>query len=164
MIKKILVPIDGSKHSDRALDYALDLAEKYSADIQLVSVAQPVVATGPMFLTQPILPPASTAMYVKEIEAAHKKMLSEALKKAKESKPDIKISKKLVTGRPADKIVEIADKGNFDLIVMGSRGTGGIKEFFLGSVSDRVADEAPCPVVIVKYRTVKRRNDGHSIT
>ncbi len=150
MIKKILVPIDGSKHSDRALDYALDLAEKYSADIQLVSVAQPVVATGPMFLTQPILPPTSTAIYVKEIEAAHKKMLSEALKKAKESKPNIKVSKKLVNGRPADKIVEIANEGNFDLIVMGSRGAGGIKEFFLGSVSDRVADEARCPVLLVK--------------
>jgi nucleotide-binding universal stress UspA family protein len=149
-IKKILVPIDGSKHSDRALDYALDLAEKYSADIQLVSVAQSVVAAGPMFLTQPMLPPASTAMYVKEIETAHKKMLSEAFKKAKESKPRIKVSKKLVTGRPADKIVEIANEGNFDLIVMGSRGAGGIKGFFLGSVSDRVADLARCPVLLVK--------------
>jgi nucleotide-binding universal stress UspA family protein len=150
MMKKIIVPIDGSEHSNRALDYALDLAEKYSADITLLSVAQPVVATGPMFLTQPMLPPASTAIYVKEIEAAHKKILSEALKKAKERKLNIKISKKLVNGRPADKIVEIANEGNFDLIVMGSRGAGGIKEFFLGSVSDRVADEARCPVLLVK--------------
>jgi nucleotide-binding universal stress UspA family protein len=150
MIKKILVPIDGSKHSDRALKYALDLAEKYSADIKLLTVAQPVVATGSMFLTQPMLPPTSTAIYVKEIEAAHKKILAEALKKAKESKPNINISKKMVNGRPADKIVEIANKGNFDLIVMGSRGAGGIKEFFLGSVSDRVADEARCPVLLVK--------------
>jgi nucleotide-binding universal stress UspA family protein len=150
VIKKILVPIDGSEHSDKALNYALDLAEKYSADIHLVSVAQPVVATGPMFLTQPTLPPASTAIYVKEIEDAHKKMLSEALKKAKERKPHINISKKLVNGRPADKIIEIANEGNFDLIIIGSRGTGGIKEFFLGSVSDRVADEARCPVLLVK--------------
>lgn len=150
MIKKILVPIDGSEHSDRALNYALDLAEKYSAEIQLVTVAQSVVSTGPMFLTQPMLPPTSTSIYVKEIEAAHKKMLSETLKKAKENKPKIKISKKLVNGRPADKIVKIANEGNFDLIVMGSRGAGGIKEFFLGSVSDRVADEARCPVLLVK--------------
>jgi nucleotide-binding universal stress UspA family protein len=150
VIKKMLVPIDGSEHSDRALDYALDLAEKYSADITLLTVAQSVVATGSMFLTQPILPPTSTAIYVKEIEAAHKKMLSEALKKAKERKLNIKISKKLVNGRPADKIVEIANEGNFDIIVMGSRGAGGIKEFFLGSVSDRVADEARCPVLLVK--------------
>ena len=150
MIKKIIVPIDGSEHSDRVLNYALDLAEKYSAEIKLLSVAQPVVATGPMFLTQPMLSPASTAIYVKEIEAAHEKMLAEAFKKAKETKPNINISKQLVNGRPADKIVEITNKGKFDLIVMGSRGTGGIKEFFLGSVSDRVADETRCPVLLVK--------------
>ena len=150
MIKKIIVPIDGSEHSDRALNYALGLAEKYSAEIKLLSVAQPVVATGPMFLTQPMLSPASTAIYVKEIEAAHEKMLAEAFKKAKETKPNINISKQLVNGRPADKIVEITNKGKFDLIVMGSRGTGGIKEFFLGSVSDRVADETRCPVLLVK--------------
>jgi len=150
MISKILVPIDGSEHSDRALTYALDLAEKYSAEIKLLSVAQPLVATGPMFLTQPMIPPESTAMYVNEIEAAHEKMLSDALKKVKEIKPSISISKLLVNGRPADKIVEIAKDGKYDLIVMGSRGLGGIKEFFLGSVSDRVADEAPCPVMIVK--------------
>lgn len=150
MIKNILVPIDGSEHSVRAMSYALDLAEKYSADIKLLSVAQPVVATGSMFLTQPILPPASTAIYVKEIEAAHEKILTETLRKAKESKPNINISKQLVNGRPADKIVKIANDGNFDLIVMGSQGAGGIKEFFLGSVSDRVADEARCPVLLVK--------------
>jgi nucleotide-binding universal stress UspA family protein len=150
MIKKIIVPIDGSEHSDRALDYALDLAEKYSAEIKLLSVAQPVVATGPMFLTQTMLSPASTTMYVKEIEAAHEKMLANAFKKAKETKPNINISKQLVNGRPADKIVEIANEEKFDVIVMGSRGTGGIKEFFLGSLSDRVADEARCPVLLVK--------------
>jgi nucleotide-binding universal stress UspA family protein len=150
MIKKILVPVDGSEHSDRALNYALDLAEKYSAKIKLLSVAQPVVAFGPMFVTQPMLPSEGTTIYVKEIEAAHKRMLTEAFKKAKKTKPDLKISKMLVDGRPADRIVEIANTEKFDLIVMGSRGAGGIKEFFLGSVSDRVADAARCPVLLVK--------------
>jgi nucleotide-binding universal stress UspA family protein len=150
LIKKIIVPIDGSEHSDRAMFYALDLAEKYSAEVRLLSVAQPVVAMGPVYLTQPMMSPSSTTIYVKEIEAAHKKMLEEALKKAEKAKPAIRISKQLVIGRPADKIVEIAGKEKFDLIVMGSRGTGGIKEFFLGSVSDRVADQAGCPVLLVK--------------
>jgi nucleotide-binding universal stress UspA family protein len=150
VITKILVPIDGSEHSKKALEFALDIAEKYSATIQLLSVAQPIVLTGFSYLTQPILPPTSTAMYIEEMEAAHKKILSEALKKAKKSKPNLTISKKLVNGRPADKIIEIAKDGKFDFIVIGSRGLGGIKEFFLGSVSDRVADEATCPVLIVK--------------
>jgi nucleotide-binding universal stress UspA family protein len=150
MLNKILVPIDGSEHSDKALNYALDLAEKYSAEIVLLSVAQPFVATEPMYVTQPMMPPESTIVYVKGIETAHEKMLAEALEKAKEIRPSIKISKLLVDGRPADRIVEIAKEEKFDLIVMGSRGLGGIKEFFLGSVSDRVADQAPCPVLIVK--------------
>jgi len=62
----------------------------------------------------------------------------------------LRVSTKLVEGRPSNKIVETAKEGNCDIIVMGSRGLGTIKEFFLGSVSDRVADEATCPVLIVK--------------
>jgi len=77
-------------------------------------------------------------------------VLSEALKKVKKIKPNLRVSTKLVEGRPSNKIVETAKEGNFDIIVMGSRGLGAIKEFFLGSVSDRVADEATCPVLIVK--------------
>jgi nucleotide-binding universal stress UspA family protein len=150
MINKILVPVDGSEHSDRALNFALDLAEKYSAKITLLNVAQPVVTTGPMLVTQPMMTPETIPMYVKGIEDAHKRLLAEAVKKAKEAKPELSISKMLIDGRPADMIVEIAQKENFDLIVMGSRGTGGIKKFFLGSVSDRVADEASCPVLLVK--------------
>ena len=68
----------------------------------------------------------------------------------KETKPNLKVSTKILEGRPADKIVETAKDDKTDLIVMGSRGIGGIREFFLGSVSDRVADEATCPVLIVK--------------
>ena len=150
MIKNILVPIDGSEHSNNALKFGLDLAEKYSAKLTLLSVAQPVVVTGPMFITQPMMPPTSTAMYVQAIESAHKKMLEDTYNRAKAEKPDLEISKMLVDGRPADSIVEIADKEKFDLIVIGSRGVGGVKKFFLGSVSDRVSDEAHCPVLIVK--------------
>jgi nucleotide-binding universal stress UspA family protein len=69
---------------------------------------------------------------------------------SKQVKPDLKISQKLVEGRPSTRIVETAKEGNFVLIVMGSRGLSGVKEFFLGSVSDRVADDAECPVMIVK--------------
>ena len=49
----------------------------------------------------------------------------------------MKVSTKLVEGRPSDRIVETAKEGNFDIIVMGSRGLGGVKEFFLGSVSGK---------------------------
>lgn len=150
LITKILVPIDGSEHSNKVLNYALDLAEKYSAEIMLFSVAQTYVTTGPMFVSHPMSPLETPGVYISEIETAHKKVLEEAFKEAKKIKPDLKVSKKLVNGRASDEIVKIAKEENFDLIVMGSRGLGGIKEFFLGSVSDRVADNAQCPVLIVK--------------
>jgi len=147
LITKILVAIDGSEHADKALNFALDLAEKYSATITLVNVFQV-----PMFgyLGEPFAYPALLAEFTNEVKKAHEQILSKALKKAKELKPSLKISTVLEEGRPSDKIVETAKEGNFDLIVMGHRGLGKVKEFFLGSVSDRVADEVHCPVLIVK--------------
>ena len=155
VFKRILVPIDGSEHADKALDCALDLAEKYSATIELLNV----FSTAPITMGYPASMvyapttagyPTWASTYSKESRANNEKMLSEALKKAKKTKPNLDISTKLVEGRTADKIVETAKDGNFDLIVMGSRGLGGIKEFLLGSVSNRVADDAECPVMIVK--------------
>jgi len=143
LITKILVAIDGSEHADKALGFALDLAEKYSATITLVNVFQV-----PMFgyLGEPFAYPALLAEFTNEVKRMHEQILSKALKKAKELKPNLKISTVLEEGRPSDKIVETAKEGNFDLIVMGHRGLGRgrVKEFFLGSVSDRVADEAHC--------------------
>jgi nucleotide-binding universal stress UspA family protein len=155
LIKKILVGVDGSKPSDKALSFALDLAEKYFAEILLLNVYQP---TTPLFYLptisvsaiSPIAIPITTATVSKELKAQHEKVLSEALKKVKRDKPNLKVSTMLCEGCLADKIIEVADEGKFDLIIMGSRGIGGIKEVFSGSVSDRVADEARCSVLIVK--------------
>jgi nucleotide-binding universal stress UspA family protein len=151
LITKILVAIDGSEHADKALDFALDLAEKYSATITLVNVFQAPMFSYPIvgYLAEPAYPDTWEDFF-KEIKAANEKILSKALKRAKELKPDLKISTVLKEGRPADEIVKTAKEENFDLIVMGHRGLGRVKEFFLGSVSDRVADEAHCPVLIVK--------------
>jgi nucleotide-binding universal stress UspA family protein len=78
------------------------------------------------------------------------KILSQAFADAHRLHSQIKLSKSLKEGRPADIIVQTAVDDQVDLIVMGSRGLGGVKQLFLGSVSDRVADEASCPVLIVK--------------
>jgi nucleotide-binding universal stress UspA family protein len=143
-----LVAIDGSKTADKALDFGLDLAAKYSAEVLVVSVfdviSTSLVARGMVFS------PAGTTKYLEELEAFHSHVLVDSLVKAKKFKAKLKISTKLLKGRAADKIVDEANEGGFGLIVVGSRGLGGIKEFLLGSVSDRVADEAKCPVLIVK--------------
>ena len=148
MFKKILVAIDGSNLAYESLDYALDLARKYSAEVMVLTVIQ--MPSDIMLEQGAVFTPISSQSYREKLENYHKEILSEVAKRAKKSSPQIHFTTKLVEGRPADKIVETAKLESSDLIVIGSRGLGGIKEFFLGSVSDRVADEAPCPVLIVK--------------
>jgi len=148
VIKKVLVALDGSKSADRALDFALDLAKKYSAEVTLISVFD----TPSVSLLVPgiVFTPTSTARYLEELRDFHERVLSEALKKANRYNSRLKVTKKLLQGRAAEKIVETAREIECDIIVIGNRGLGGIKELLLGSISNRVANQAPCPVLIVK--------------
>jgi len=148
LIKNILVAVDGSKSADKALDFALDLAQKYSSKIVLISVFEPLSVS---MITLGIgLSPVNLATHIDGLVEFRKKILLDALKKAKNTNSELVVTKILAEGRPSDKIVETAKEQQCDLIVIGSRGLGGIKEFFLGSVSDRVADHAQCPVLIIK--------------
>jgi nucleotide-binding universal stress UspA family protein len=147
-ITRMLVAIDGSEAATHALDYALSLAEKCDAEVQIVSVVPPVESLMPRFsLTAP---PIHYSLFIGEVEKRLHAVLTDALTAAKEKRPNLSISTRLLKGRPADTIVQTAREGGFDLIVVGSRGLSGVEELVLGSVSDRVADLAACPVLIVK--------------
>jgi nucleotide-binding universal stress UspA family protein len=153
LTKKILVPIDGSKNANKALDYALKLAKTCESEVELFNVVEPVripVAPYTYYGAAASTVPAWINSYTVNFKAGHKTMLSDTLKKAKKDFPNLEISKKMVDGRPATEITKRAKEGKFDLIVLGNRGLSGLEEFFLGSVSDNVADEAECPVLIVK--------------
>jgi nucleotide-binding universal stress UspA family protein len=124
------------------------VAEKCDAEVQIVSVVPPVESFMPRFsLTAP---PIHYSLFIGEVEKQLQTVLSDALKEAKEKRPSISISMRLLKGRPADTIVQTAQEEGFDIIVVGSRGLSGMGELVLGSVSDRVADLATCPVLIVK--------------
>ena len=145
----MLVAIDGSKLADKALDFALDLAKKCAAEVQIVSVVPPVDSIIPRFsLAAP--PKNIYDFFINHVEDRLKKVLSEALNKAKRREPKLRISTRLLNGRPAEKIVQWAKEEAFDIIVVGSRGLSGVNELLLGSVSNRIADTATCPVLIVK--------------
>ena len=75
-------------------------------------------------------------------------ILEEGKKKVEAEK--IEFEKLLLNGNPVEEILNIADEGNFDLIVIGIRGMSKIKKFLVGSVSDRVIKHALCPVLVVK--------------
>jgi nucleotide-binding universal stress UspA family protein len=146
LIRKILVAIDGSDCAERALNFALDLAQQYSAEIQLLTVVPP------LFLPMHSMTVATSALVTEvttQLENIFKGALYKAEEKVRQEKPKLKLSAKIEYGRPEEKIVEIAKSGCFDLIAMGSWGLGR-GEYGLGSVSSKVADCATCPVLIVK--------------
>ena len=149
MFNRILVAIDGSNHAQHALSVAINLAVKYAAHIQLLTVVHQTT-----FISSPYPPTSSTIQVMEHAMEAQRQyqqtLLSTALDELHRQHPQIECSVAIKEGRPADVIVQTAIDDHVDLIVLGSRGLGGIRQLFLGSVSDRVADEAPCPVLIVK--------------
>ena len=146
MIKKILVALDGSKASTNALNFALGLAELSSADIELLTIVPPVFL--PSYSIY-VLKSDALAACAKELEVSFRGVLSKAQKEIMKRKTGFKVSTRFEKGEPSEKIVDVAKNGGFDLIIMGSRGIGG-RVSTLGSVSSRVIDKSPCPVLIVK--------------
>ncbi len=138
-IERILVPIDGSESAEKALSFALERAERHEASVEILTVV-PSLITDPEWMKE----------YTENIKELGEEMLSEAFRKAKESKPEIVVSKRLEEGVTVQIILEIAKKGNHDIIIIGSRGLGLVKGFLLGSVSSKVVDQAEIPVLIVK--------------
>jgi nucleotide-binding universal stress UspA family protein len=146
LIKKILVATDGSVYAEHALNFALDLAYRYSAEIELVTVVPPVLLPAHSFN---VVKSEAIADATLQLENSFKGALTLAEEKARKEKPNLKVYTAFEHGNPDEKIVETAKRGNFDIIIMGSRGLGN-REYSLGSISHRVADNSPCPVLIVK--------------
>jgi len=150
-ITKVLVAIDESENSDRALDFALGLSEKFEAAVTILNVSESLGislnATETMTSSS-----ASMAEVAKDINKIHENFLSKALAKAKAAKPSLEISSIQKQGDSATEIVQAAKDGGFEIIVVGHRGQGKkrVQEFLMGSISEKVAHLAPCPVVIVK--------------
>jgi nucleotide-binding universal stress UspA family protein len=144
MFKQILVTLDGSDTAEKALDYAIDLARKDNAGLTLLTVVEPRDSTSRT------LPPEMFEPYPEEVKAGHMAILNRSLKKVQEKAPEVEVDTKIAYGNAANLIVETCKEGTYDLVVMGSRGRGGIKGLLLGSVSRSVANEAPIPVLIIK--------------
>jgi nucleotide-binding universal stress UspA family protein len=148
LIKKVLVAVDGSENSDRALSLALDLAGKYGASVLLLNVFHMPPVYG--YPDEPIAYQANASSFIRDLRKVHQKILSKAAKKAADLKPELRVSTELKEGDPPSQIVETASNGQFDVIVLGHRGWSRIRELFLGSTSERVAHLAQCAVLIVK--------------
>jgi nucleotide-binding universal stress UspA family protein len=137
-ISKILVPLDGSKTSFKGLDEAIFLARQCGGTLTGLHI----VSIYPQHLGDLVSP-----LRVKLYEHAQTFMEKAKLISAQDG---IAFYHKIVYGDATTEIIEFVKQNKFDLIVMGSRGLGGIKEAFLGSISNAVMHKSHVPVLIVK--------------
>ncbi len=156
----ILVPVDFSEHSVRALLWAVDAARRYDAEVIVLHVVHDPGAR-PGFYSRGRPRDArkklkKTARKLTErIEDAAAEMLQDFVGLTRKQHPDIgEVGVRLVLGVPATRILEVASEEGASQIVMGSQGRTGLAHLFLGSKALRVAQLAPIPVTILKAATL----------
>jgi nucleotide-binding universal stress UspA family protein len=146
-IRTILVPLDGSGISERALIPAATMAERFGARLVLMQ-AIPTLATVAA-QTAAGNPQATAYVDPGEVHEAQREIAREQMAAAR-ARAGVRVAAAdLVEGDPADEILARAEREHADLIVMGTRGQGGLARAVLGSVADAVMRRAPCPVLLV---------------
>jgi nucleotide-binding universal stress UspA family protein len=172
MIKNILVPVDGSKHSVKAVELASDLASKYNAEITLLHVLLRghmsdglkralEVEVGkrktkvenlinfPLKIMAEVSAKKDKQLSLEELDYIGKYVLSNVALICQDNGVT-KVSKRVEEGNPAKTILKIADDVQADMIVMGNRGLSDFQGMLVGSVSQKVSHLAKCTCVTVR--------------
>ncbi|HIE11897.1 MAG TPA: universal stress protein [Desulfotomaculum sp.] len=157
MYDKILVAVDGSENSLRAVEAGVRLARgNRDARLVLLTVIPPVYpffGYGPLITVQQVQEAVqSAAETVLEKAKEAKEVIDQAAGQAAEiaAEAGVGVESVVQIGDPAQTIIEYAAREGFEVIVMGRRGVGVLKELILGSVSSKVLQLAPCPVLLVR--------------
>ena len=138
-LKKILVPIDFSPSSRKALLYAIPLAAQFHAEISLLHVLEVFYPPTKMIMVDtPFLEEKAFAQAKNELADWGKQVL------------DAGVTISVERGNPYLVIVDTARKSRTDLIVMGHRGRSGLEHFLLGGTVERVVRHSSCPVLVVR--------------
>lgn len=140
---RILVAIDGSEHAQRALSEAIDLAQLAKAKLTVISAHQLPSA---LFAGGPVAPPIDLGKLERALQREHEQLLEAAVQQVPQ---DVSVVKVLAEGSPAQAILARAREDDSDLIVLGSRGRGGVASMLLGSVSHQVLQRSGVPVLVV---------------
>lgn len=140
--RHILVPIDFSPYSEKALDYAIDLAKSLQARLTLLHVVD-TISWG-VAQAEAMIPPSVW----QELETG----IAEHMETFHQRTHDAGLQGETLTirGTPFDTIIDIAKDRGVDLIVMGTHGRTGLPHVLVGSVTERVVRLAPCPVLVTR--------------
>jgi len=141
---KVLVALDGSEEATLAATTAVDVAQSTGSELHLVNVRP---------MTMYIDPSTDRVRRIADVEEAAKReaqeFLDAQLKQIQDAGGSV-AQAHISLGRPDEEIVGLADEIEAGLVVMGSRGMGGLKRLLMGSVSDSVVRHAHCPVLVVR--------------
>ncbi len=140
-IRTILVPVDFSETSKKALDYAVPFAQQFKARLILLYVVPANFPVGEFGMVD-------VAFMEKELRAAGEKQLAELARDRVGA--GVATQTFVRAGRPVTEIAAIAKSTNSDLIVISTHGHTGLKHVLLGSVAENVVRYAPCPVLVVR--------------
>ncbi|EAR02383.1 universal stress protein [Maribacter sp. HTCC2170] len=149
-MKKIVVPVDFSEQSDYALQVAASLAKKHNAEILVLHMLELNQA---MITSSEGFHPEQTVFLIKLAEKRFNKFLKKTYLEGINITPVVKHFKVF------SEVNDVAKKNNADMIVMGSHGTDGLKEIFVGSNAERVVRNAEIPVLVIKKEHVDFKVD-----
>lgn len=141
---KILIALDASTHSDRALEFVSRMRWPAGSRVIVLSVMQPVAVP----LSGAYEPGAASGELLEEQRQGLEALVARAEGRLREF--GFSTEGRVVTGEPRETLVQIARSERTDLIVVGSHGRTGIAKLMLGSVSSHVVTHAPCSVLVVK--------------
>jgi nucleotide-binding universal stress UspA family protein len=137
--RSILVAVDGSPDAEAALAHAASLARDQNARLTLLTAIPPLPATA--LLASGAAPPRSEVI----------RHYADTLRAATDSlPPDVSVTTLLVEATPARALIQRAESGDYDLIVMGSHGHGRLHTSLLGCVSQKVLSASPVPVLLTR--------------
>jgi universal stress protein A len=141
-LRKILVPIDFSESSRKALNYAISFARQFNSEIHLLHVVETVIPVSPdiMGRIMPLnnLEPAETGA-ARRLAAWREEIATKTSARAF-----------VRSGMPSQTIVETAEEYYINLIIMGHRGRTGLAHLLLGGTAEYVLRHAPCPALVVR--------------
>ena len=138
-IKKILVPVDFSIHSEKLVKFAAEFSQNVGASLSFINVIEIV----------PNYEGLASAQFTSDLKIAMEEKMASLLEKYKEELGSCEA--KVVNGDIVDTIVSNAE--NYNLIIIATHGHRSLKKIVMGSVADRVVQRSPCPVLLINpYR------------
>ena len=146
MINKILVPLDGSAHSKKALEFACELAKKFDSQLHLLHVVQPPISTQTVGIGESAI---RTNFRHRDLEEIGRNLM-EAAKQITLDHDCKFVETQIEAGLPAHQIIDNAKKLDANLIIMGSRGLTDLAGLLQGSVSHKVSHLAECSCLTIR--------------